>query len=59
MQVIRKLKTTAPEIMTPDSQRLRPASGKDLGLLLGRDSTGAELNTKLSVGPTQNLLLHP
>ncbi len=59
MQVIRKLKMTAPEIKTPGSQRTRPASGKDLCLLLGSDSTGAELNTKLSVDPTQNLLLHP
>jgi hypothetical protein len=50
---------TAPEIKTPGSQRTRPASGKDLCLLLGSGSTGAELNTKLSVDPTQNLLLHP
>lgn len=49
MQVIRNLKITAPKIKTPDSQRLRHATFKVLGLSLGINSRGTELDTILSV----------
>lgn len=41
-----KAQNNSPEIRTPDSRKLRPATGKSLGLLLGSNSTGAELDTK-------------